>query len=87
MENDMEHSYQLVMLAWYLMDAYKLDLDSNLVMRYCLVHDLVEVYAGDTYTFTQDVDHLSSKVEREEKALLLIKEKFQEFPEMTEYIE
>lgn len=45
MENDMEHSYQLTMLAWYFIDAYNLNLDLNRVMRYSLVHDLVEVYA------------------------------------------
>ena len=87
MENDMEHSYQLVMLAWYMIDAYHLSFDMNRIMRYCLVHDLVEVYAGDTYIYSQDVEHLNSKVHREEQALKQIQEQFQEFPEMISYIE
>lgn len=87
MENDMEHSYQLVMLAWYLIDSYHLSFDMNRIMRYCLVHDLVEVYAGDTYIYSQDMEHLSSKVHREEQAMKQIKERFHEFPEMLSYIE
>lgn len=87
MENDMEHSYQLVMLAWYMVDAYHLSFDMNRIMRYSLVHDLVEVYAGDTYIYSQDTEHLNSKIHREEQALEQIKERFQEFPEMLSYIE
>lgn len=87
LENDMEHSYQLTMLAWYFIDAYRLNLDTNLVIKYCLVHDLVEVYAGDTYIYSQDAQHLNSKIQREEDALLAVRQKFQEFPEMVGYIE
>lgn len=65
LENDSEHSYQLTMIAWYIMDAYKLDLDRDLVIRYCLIHDLVEVYAGDTYIYSQDTAHRDSKIARE----------------------
>lgn len=44
-ENDMEHSYQLAMLAWYIIDTQGLSLEKDLVLKYCMVHDLVEVYA------------------------------------------
>lgn len=87
MENDMEHSYQLTMVAWYIMDAYGLTLDKDLVMRYCLVHDLVEVYAGDTYIYSQDAEHIGSKTEREREALARIREELGEFPDMVESIE
>lgn len=56
-------------------------------MRYCLVHDLVEVYAGDTYIYSQDSEHLNSKIQREEEALELIKQRLQEFPDMVVNIE
>ncbi len=87
LENDVEHSYQLAMLAWYIIDAYKINLDTNRVVQYCLVHDLVEVYAGDTYVFSQDAEHLNSKIQREEEALLQIQQHFQEFPEMLVMME
>lgn len=87
LENDMEHSYQLTMLAWYMIDAYALDLDTDLVTKYCLVHDLVEVYAGDTYIYSQDIEYLNSKVQREEAALSLIKQHIKEFPDMIGNIE
>jgi putative hydrolase of HD superfamily len=45
-ENDVEHSYIITMLAWFVIDTFKLSLDTNKVLRYALVHDLVEVYAG-----------------------------------------
>lgn len=46
-ENDAEHSYQLAMTAWYLIEANNLNLDVTKVLKYALVHDLVEIYAGD----------------------------------------
>lgn len=87
MENDMEHSYQLTMIAWYIMDTYKLDLDKDLVMRYCLVHDLVEVYAGDTYIYSQNKEHVGSKTEREYAAFLRMREELNEFSDMLQSIE
>jgi putative hydrolase of HD superfamily len=86
-ENDTEHSYQLTMIAWYIVDAYKLDLDKDLVLQYCLVHDLVEVYAGDTYIYSQDKEYSESKTKRELDALLQIQKEFPEFPDMLGLME
>lgn len=87
LENDAEHSYQLTMIAWYVMDAYRLDLDKDLVVQYCLVHDLVEVYAGDTYIYSQDKTHFDSKLQRELDALVRIQNEFPEFPDMLRLME
>jgi len=38
------------------------------VIKYALVHDLVEVYAGDTYVYTKNQDELDSKEDREKEA-------------------
>jgi 5'-deoxynucleotidase YfbR-like HD superfamily hydrolase len=55
-------------------------LDLGKVSQYALVHDLVEAYAGDTTVWASVEEH-ASKVEREEKALKLIEERFGErFP-------
>jgi putative hydrolase of HD superfamily len=84
-ENDAEHSYFLPMLAWYVIDAFSLQLDTAKIIRYALVHDLVEVYAGDTYIY--DVEARKTKHEREEKARLQIAKEFPEFTDMNESIE
>ncbi len=85
-ENDVEHSYDLAMLAWYILDTEKLPLDRDRVFRYALAHDLVEVYAGDTYIFSEDRELLASKSERERRAAERLLAEFPEVPEMHEAI-
>lgn len=87
MENDVEHSYFLAMLAWYIADANKLDLDKNLLLKYALIHDFVEVHAGDTYIYSEDEAYKKSKIERESKAMKKLKEDVREFNELHELIE
>lgn len=79
-ENDAEHSYALTMLCWYLLDTLHLKLDKKKVLEYALVHDFVEVYAGDSYIF--DPEARKSKLEREEKARIRLKEEFPEFEDL-----
>ena len=81
-ENDVEHSYSLAMLAWYIVDSEKLPLDRDKVFRYALAHDLVEVYAGDTYLYSEDKELLESKLERERLAAERLQREFPEVPEM-----
>jgi putative hydrolase of HD superfamily len=45
-------------------------------LKYALVHDLVEVYAGDTYVFSNDQEHLDGKIGREYEALVRLKKEF-----------
>lgn len=86
MENDVEHSYELAMLAWYIISIKKLNFNIDLVIKYALVHDLVEVYAGDTYAHTTDKELKESKVEREESALEKLEMEFIEFPDIFDLI-
>lgn len=85
-ENDMEHSYHLAMLAWYIIDSQQLALEREKVLRYALAHDLVEVYAGDTYLFSEDKELLDSKPERERLAAERLAKEFPEVPEMHDAI-
>lgn len=85
-ENDTEHSFQLALAAWFLISTKKLPLDAEKAIRYALVHDLVEIYAGDTYHFTTDAEARSSKDGRENAALERIRGEFSEFPELHEAI-
>lgn len=53
-ENDAEHSYQLAMMCWYITTIENLNLDINKILKYALVHDLAEVYAGDVSLYTSN---------------------------------
>jgi putative hydrolase of HD superfamily len=78
--NTVEHSYQLTLLAWYLIEKEKLPLNKDLVIKYALVHDLVETYAGDTFIY--DMEHKETKVQREHEAQERMASEFPEFPEL-----
>jgi putative hydrolase of HD superfamily len=84
-ENDAEHSYQLAMVAWFLIEQDKLKLNKELCFMYALAHDLVEVYAGDTYVL--DTKNLPSKHQREKDALKKIRKRFSNFKTLTKIIE
>jgi 5'-deoxynucleotidase YfbR-like HD superfamily hydrolase len=83
-ENDTEHSYNLAMMAWFL-STYFPKLDQNLVIRYALVHDLVEVHAGDTYIYA-DQAQLDSKQAREAAALQQLTGEWPDFADLTKTI-
>ena len=65
-ENDAEHSWHLALMAVLLKDYMKEEIDLAKVMIMVLIHDLVEIDAGDTYAY--DESGAATKREREEKA-------------------
>lgn len=75
-ENDAEHSFQLAMIAWYIVELKKLPLDIGKILKYALVHDLVEVYAWDTLPFDAKSILVLTKREREANALERIESEF-----------
>lgn len=87
LENDTEHSYQLALVGWYIISSKKLDLNIDLVIRYAIAHDLVEVYAGDTPNFGEGVEMKGDKALREQEALRKIASEFSEFSDLVSYIE
>lgn len=88
-ENDAEHSYQLAMTAWYIIEANNLKLDVGLVMKYALAHDLVEVYAGDTPSevHKEFEGERNTKHQREEEAAHRLQKEFVEFAGLHDIIE
>jgi len=80
-ENDTEHSYNLAMTAWYLSKWFP-ELNKDFLIRYSLAHDLVEIHAGDTYTYGTESE-LSSKKTREAKALKKLEADWEDFGDMT----
>lgn len=51
-ENDAEHSWHLAMMALILEEYAAEKVDIERVLKIALVHDLVEVYAGDTFALS-----------------------------------
>jgi len=85
LESDTEHSYNLALSAWYLA-AYFPRLNIDKIIRFALVHDLVEVHAGDTYVYGEQA-HLDSKAAREAAALKQLTAEWPDFPAMAAWIE
>ena len=65
-ENDAEHSWHLAMLAMILQEYSAEKVDIERVLKIALIHDLIEVYAGDTFAY--DVKGNEDKHEREIQA-------------------
>lgn len=84
-ENDVEHSYGLAMTCWFLHDIIAPQLDLSKILRYALAHDIVEVHAGDTYSF--DTAAVATKDARERTALRQLEGEWTDFPALTEYAE
>lgn len=85
-ENDAEHSYQLAMTCWAVNKQYSLNLSDELVLKFALVHDLVELYAGDTDAHGEK-EKLEAKKENEKKALAILQSEFTEHADMLKAIE
>lgn len=86
-ENDVEHSYQLAMIAWYIAETDKLKMNLNKLLQYSLVHDFVEVYAGDTYAYKKGKNVKAEKEKREHAAALKLKKVLPEFKSLHKLIE
>ena len=65
-ENDAEHAWHLAMLAIVLHEYANEKVDLTKVLKTVLIHDVVEIDAGDTYAY--DTAGYASKAEREQKA-------------------
>ena len=65
-ENDAEHSWHLALMAVLLSSYAEKDIDVLRVMTMVLVHDIVEIDAGDTYAY--DTNGNATKRERETRA-------------------
>ncbi len=65
-ENDAEHSWHIAVLAFLLAEYSSQPVDVMHVMKMVLLHDVVEIDAGDTYCY--DSEGNKTKAEREEKA-------------------
>ncbi|MBE6704874.1 MAG: HD domain-containing protein [Ruminococcaceae bacterium] len=65
-ENDAEHSWHMAVMAYLLREYANEKVDIAKVMLMCLIHDIVEIDAGDTYAY--DPVGLQTQKAREEAA-------------------
>lgn len=65
-ENDAEHAWHMAMMIYLLKEYANEDFDVAKAMMMALIHDIVEIDAGDTYAY--DVKGLTTQKERERKA-------------------
>lgn len=65
-ENDAEHAWHMAIMAFLLKEYANEEVDISKVILMCLIHDVVEIDAGDTYAY--DSVNLKTQKEREDKA-------------------
>ena len=65
-ENDAEHSWHIAVMALIFKEFFTREVDVPHAVEMLLVHDLVEIYAGDTFAY--DTCGNQSKAEREKAA-------------------
>lgn len=62
-ENDAEHSWHIAVMALYLKEYAVEEPNIERAVKMCVVHDLIEIYAGDTFAY--DTEGNESKADRE----------------------
>lgn len=65
-ENDAEHAWHMAIMIYLLKEYANEPFDVCKAMMMALIHDIVEIDAGDTYAY--DVENLKSQQERESRA-------------------
>ena len=65
-ENDAEHAWHMAVMAYLLREYANEEVDIAKVMLMCLIHDIVEIEAGDTYAY--DAESLKTQKAREDAA-------------------
>ena len=53
-ENDAEHAWHMAIMAYLLREYANEEVDIGKVMLMCLIHDIVEIDAGDTYAYDEE---------------------------------
>lgn len=62
-ENDSEHSWHLAMMAIILSEYSDNEIDILKVIKMVLIHDIVEIDAGDTFLYDQNKNHENTEEE------------------------
>ncbi|MBO4858506.1 MAG: HD domain-containing protein [Treponema sp.] len=65
-ENDAEHSWHIAVMALLFTEYAAEPVDIGRAVKMCVVHDLIEIYAGDTFAY--DAAGNKDKAQREQAA-------------------
>jgi putative hydrolases of HD superfamily len=82
-ETDVVHSFSLAVIAWFLAPAFP-RLKADKLIKLSLAHDIVEIHAGDTFSY--DKEAIKDQGLREQRALVKIKKQWADFPDLTDAI-
>ncbi|WP_286752511.1 MULTISPECIES: HD domain-containing protein [Sphingobacterium] len=63
-ENDAEHSWHLALMAIVLLEHANQSVDLLKVVKMVLIHDIVEIDAGDTFIYDTGKNHTNTSAER-----------------------
>ncbi|WP_160060732.1 HD domain-containing protein [Psychromonas sp. L1A2] len=66
-ENSAEHSWHITLTAQLLQDYAEQPIDISRVVKMLLIHDIIEIDAGDLFAFAESQDHEQQAL-KEEKA-------------------
>lgn len=66
-ENDAEHAWHMAIMAYLLKEYANEKVDIAKVMLMCLIHDIVEIDAGDTYAYDEEAKKTQKAREDEAK--------------------
>lgn len=69
-ENDAEHAWHMAIMAYLLKEYSNESIDITKVMVMCLIHDIVEIEAGDTYAYDEEAKKTQKAREEEAKEKL-----------------
>jgi putative hydrolase of HD superfamily len=65
-ENSAEHSWHIAVMAMFLSEYAAEEIDTEKVIKMLLIHDVIEIDAGDTFCY--DEEGYKDKAEREQRA-------------------
>ena len=66
-ENDAEHAWHMAVMAYLLKEYSNEPVDIAKVMIMCLIHDIVEIDAGDTYAYDEEAKKTQKEIEEKAK--------------------
>lgn len=85
-EDDSSHALSVAIICWHYLEKLKpQNLSAEKVFKYALIHDLVEVYAGDVITYASK-KALQQKELDEQKALERLKHELSFEPDLVKHL-
>ncbi|MEG3754410.1 HD domain-containing protein [Psychromonas arctica] len=67
-ENSAEHSWHITLIAQLLKDYAEQPIDITRVVKMLLIHDIIEIDAGDLFAFAETKDHQQQALKEEQAA-------------------